>query len=284
MVRHGSYGNEIKKTCFVICPIDEEGSEIRKWSDKILNFIIQPAADSAGYKVIRSDKITSPGMISTQIISHLKDSDVVIADLSYSNPNVFYEYAIRHITKKPYIQLMKANQKLPFDIASNRTIKIDTDVEIANIAKKELEKQFKSIEDGKIVIDNPIGHADIILNAESSGNTDQISNAKIFEIVSEMQSQLFLIKRKMEEYQDLKSLLSPLKDAAYGRSKINELQDLEKLIGRNKLKLLKLKKQGGNEREISDLENEIDSYRATQNQLITELYLTYNQILGTDYA
>jgi hypothetical protein len=187
-----------KKTCFVICPIDKEGNEKRIWSDKVLKYIIEPAAKPAGYDVFRADKVTSPGMISNQIIQHLYEDDVVIADLSFHNPNVFYELAIRHVTKKPYIQLIKADQKIPFDIAINRTIRIDTDVEIAAKAVKDLEKQLKSIDRGNSIIDNPIGNADILLKAQKSGIPNQITNAKIIEAISAIESQMYRIEQKIE--------------------------------------------------------------------------------------
>jgi len=200
MARKGeepTHGNYNKKICFVICPIGKDTSPERLWSDKILKYIIEPVA-SKKYKVIRADKISAPGMIAPQIIRYLKESEVVIADLTFHNPNVFYELAIRHVTKKPYIQLIKIGQEIPFDTATNRTIPIDIDVQVADDARKELEKQLESIESGIPSIDNPIAITDIILEAERTGNTDQITNAKIIEIISDIQSQLYGINRKVE--------------------------------------------------------------------------------------
>lgn len=56
------------KTCFVICPIGEDGSEERKWSDLTLKYIIKPTVKYFGYKTIRADDIQKPGIITTQII------------------------------------------------------------------------------------------------------------------------------------------------------------------------------------------------------------------------
>ena len=41
-----------KKTCFVISPIGEEGSDTRKRSDQVLKHVIAPAADFCGYEAI----------------------------------------------------------------------------------------------------------------------------------------------------------------------------------------------------------------------------------------
>ena len=57
-----------EKTCFVIAPIGEPESNIRKRSDQVLKYIIRPAVESCGYKVVRADEIPEPGIITNQII------------------------------------------------------------------------------------------------------------------------------------------------------------------------------------------------------------------------
>jgi hypothetical protein len=60
-----------KGICFVISPIGEEGTEIRRRADQVLKHIITPAAEECGYETIRADKISEPGMITSQVIQHL---------------------------------------------------------------------------------------------------------------------------------------------------------------------------------------------------------------------
>jgi hypothetical protein len=112
-------------TCFVIGPIEEEGSEQRKHSDMILEALIRRALEN-DWDVVRSDQITQPGMISGQVIDHLLHSGLVIADLSFHNPNVFYELALRHVVGKPTVHLIRKGDKIPFDLKDFRTIAIDT--------------------------------------------------------------------------------------------------------------------------------------------------------------
>jgi hypothetical protein len=113
-----------QKTCFVVTPIGEEGSPIRKRSDKVLR-ILQRALAPFGYTPIRSDKIAEPGMISHKMIQLLVEAPLVVADLTGANPNVYYELAIRHAAGKPAIQLIAKGEKIPFDIGDMRTIGID---------------------------------------------------------------------------------------------------------------------------------------------------------------
>jgi hypothetical protein len=85
-----------EKTCFVIAPIGEADSEDRKRSDQVVNFVITPAVAECGYKPIRADKISEQGIITSQVIEHIVNDPLVIADLTKQNANVFYELAIRH--------------------------------------------------------------------------------------------------------------------------------------------------------------------------------------------
>lgn len=87
--------------------------------------IVEPALQSFGLKVIRADAIDKPGMITRQVIEYILRSRLVIADLSFHNPNVFYELALRHATRQPIVQIIRTGDRLPFDVHQMRTITID---------------------------------------------------------------------------------------------------------------------------------------------------------------
>jgi len=125
-----------KTTCFVIAPIDKDGSEERKHSDMILEALIRRGLDKE-WDVIRADQLTSPGMISAQVIEHLLNSGLVIADLSFHNPNVFYELALRHAVGLPTVHLIRGGDAIPFDVKDFRTITIDTTDKYNLVAKLE---------------------------------------------------------------------------------------------------------------------------------------------------
>jgi hypothetical protein len=117
---------DFSKVCFFIAPIGEEGSEHRKHSDMIHASFIERALEGLDLHLIRADRITQPGMITAQVIQYLLKSKVVVADLSFHNPNVFYELAIRHMTGLPTVHIVRKDDKLPFDLKDFRTITIDT--------------------------------------------------------------------------------------------------------------------------------------------------------------
>lgn len=144
------------KDCFIICPIGSEGSDERVHSDKLLNHVFKPVLDANQYNTIRADQVAKVGLITTQIINLIIDSELVIADLTDQNPNVFYELALRHATNKPYIQVIRKGQKIPFDLSGIRTIEIDIqDLDDVAKAKKSIEDQLLEMEKGHIP-DSPV--------------------------------------------------------------------------------------------------------------------------------
>jgi hypothetical protein len=90
--------------------------------DTFYKEVIQQKAASAGFDVIRIDEKAGPGVIFQDIQQEIEDSDVVIAEITPSNPNVFYELGYAHALKKPTILLAQRGAELPFDICSFRVV------------------------------------------------------------------------------------------------------------------------------------------------------------------
>jgi hypothetical protein len=116
---------DFARTCFYITPIGSDGSDERMHSDLFLGSIVEPALDSFDLRVVRADAIEKPGLITKQVIEYLLKSRLVVADLSFHNPNVFYELAIRHAARLPTVQIIRSQDRIPFDVNQNRTVQID---------------------------------------------------------------------------------------------------------------------------------------------------------------
>jgi hypothetical protein len=91
-----------------------------------MEFIIKPAVAEFGLTVVRADQMGKSGMIGKQVIEHILKARLVIADLSFHNPNVFYELCLRHATRLPTVQVKRTVDDLPFDLNQYRTISIET--------------------------------------------------------------------------------------------------------------------------------------------------------------
>jgi hypothetical protein len=174
----------MKKHCFVISPIGEIDSDIRKRSDQVFKHIISPAAEQYGYGTIRADLISEPGLITTQVIQHIIEDSLVVADLSGRNPNVYYELALRHAIKKPLIQLISKGEPLPFDVAGMRTIIIDHhDLDNVEESKEEIGRQIKALESNPDLIDNPISFA---MNLKALRESDNPEKRTLADLISSM--------------------------------------------------------------------------------------------------
>lgn len=110
------------KACFVISPIGEPGTLTAKRANEALRYLIRPVAKDCGYDAKRADEDTRPGIITNHVIQRVADADLIVADLTDYNPNVFYELAIRHALQRPLVQLMARGEDLPFDVARMRTV------------------------------------------------------------------------------------------------------------------------------------------------------------------
>ena len=113
------------KTCFVISPIGPAGSAVRQLADDLYDLIIGPSLEKYHFQVLRADKIPRPSPITAEIIQLVHDAQLCVVDLTGHNPNVFYEAGRRHETGKPFIQVIKKGEAIPFDLAGIRTIEYD---------------------------------------------------------------------------------------------------------------------------------------------------------------
>lgn len=134
-------GEGFMKTCFVVSPIGDEGSEIRDSADKLFKYIISPVCEKCGFEPVRVDQINDSDSITQTIIDKLLSSELVIADISGHNPNVFYEMGYRKCTDKPIIHLKKKGESIPFDVNTVRTFEYDlTDLDNVAATKNRLEQ------------------------------------------------------------------------------------------------------------------------------------------------
>jgi hypothetical protein len=175
------------KTCFFISRIGDPGSAERDFSDKLLKYIVAPVLEKCEYETpVRADHITQPGVITTQVFTHLWNDDLVIADLTGSNPNVFYELAVRHIRRKPFVHLIQAGAKIPFDVAPNRTITFDFDIEKAETAKTALGAMVMAAPGDPANIQTPLSAAVDFATAGASADPLRDGVAQILSAVQEI--------------------------------------------------------------------------------------------------
>lgn len=112
---------EEMKKCFVITPIGDSNSEIRRHIDGIIDQAIVPAIGDK-YNIDVAHRKYEIGSINDRVIKSIFESDLVIANLTNLNPNVMFELAIRYSFGKPAIVIAEKGTKLPFDIVDENTV------------------------------------------------------------------------------------------------------------------------------------------------------------------
>ncbi len=115
---------------FVVMPFGRKKGREGNWIDfnSIYEQLIKPALEEAGFESFRADEEASSGDILSDMFQELLLADLVLADLSIDNANVFYELGIRHaLRKRGVIHIQCGRDYLPYDIFNVRALPYQCD-------------------------------------------------------------------------------------------------------------------------------------------------------------
>ena len=104
--------------CFVIMPFAPSFDEVY---DTIQEALEGPKLN---FKCARADELKGGGHIIEDILREIAEAEIVIADLTGRNPNVFYELGIVQMVKdvEKVILLSQDSESIPFDVKAFRCI------------------------------------------------------------------------------------------------------------------------------------------------------------------
>lgn len=124
--------------------------------DEIYSDFIKNALSEAGYEVSIAKDLQNQGNILRDIVEYIHRSNLIVADLTTLNPNVFYELGIAHALKKPVIMLAQNIDEVPFDLKQYRIVMYDTHFTRIKVATKELREIAEKLSNNQISFGNPI--------------------------------------------------------------------------------------------------------------------------------
>ncbi|MBI5304593.1 MAG: hypothetical protein HY868_20835 [Chloroflexi bacterium] len=107
--------------------------------DALYTDVIQPVVNEKKLEAFRADDVYKPGIILQDIISSITESEIIIAEITPPNPNVFYELGYSHAMKKSTILLAERGKPLPFDVSGFRVIFYDNTIK----GKKDVEENLR---------------------------------------------------------------------------------------------------------------------------------------------
>lgn len=107
--------------------------------DALYDDVIKPVSEKIGLQAFRADEIHKPGFILKDIVTSIVESEIIVAEISALNPNVFYELGYAHAIDKTTILLAERDGPLPFDISGYRVIFYDNTIK----GKRHVEDSFR---------------------------------------------------------------------------------------------------------------------------------------------
>lgn len=101
----------------------EDGVPVEVDFDALWDRVYEPVLDDVGYDAVRADHDVS-ALIITEMIQRLAIADLVVADISLPNANVYYEVGVRHAAKAHGCVLVAADWARPvFDLGQIRQLR-----------------------------------------------------------------------------------------------------------------------------------------------------------------
>lgn len=152
----------LKRKLFVVMPFGVRDAPPAH-SNESIDFddvyfrLIRPAAVAAGWDVVRIDEVVRPGPISDHYLEEIYSADLVLADVSVANANVFYELGIRHaISTGGTLLIALKGTQLPFDVAHLRVIFYEIDPQAIEVAWTSLVRVLTEYDPSQTLTSNPI--------------------------------------------------------------------------------------------------------------------------------
>ncbi|MBM3475133.1 MAG: hypothetical protein FJX75_17870 [Armatimonadetes bacterium] len=134
---------------FVLMPFDEA-------FDNAYEYLIFPSLTEAGYEVGRADSPPDQHQVLKTVVEGIARADLVVADLTGLNPNVFYELGIAHGLQKPTVIVTQCLESVPFDLRAYRVERYLLQVPESETFKRRLKEIADLHRQGAVAFGSPV--------------------------------------------------------------------------------------------------------------------------------
>lgn len=137
------------RLAFVLMPFETEFNHI-------YSQLIKPALEDEGFEVRRADSTFDQQNILRTIVHNIDVADLIVAELTTSNPNVFYELGIAHGLNKPVVLLSQELEEVPFDLRTYNIITYSTRFNEVHELQNRLREIARRLKEGSVSFGNPV--------------------------------------------------------------------------------------------------------------------------------
>jgi hypothetical protein len=130
--------NGLKPKAFVVMQF---GSEY----DAVYKDVVKEVCKDYEVNVLRADEVSGPGLIISDIVREISAAQLVIADITPTNANVYFEVGYALALGKPTILLARKGTALPFDVAGFRVLFYEDTIGGKNRLEEGLRRHLDSI-------------------------------------------------------------------------------------------------------------------------------------------
>jgi len=133
-----------------------------EWKFIFKNWIKKAVESFSGAKIDCKCSGANPGNFIKKIVRDIDQSEIVIADLTGSRPNVYYELGIRHALRNGTIIITQEFNALPSDLKSYQcfeyyyTSQAHKSEEVFNLFEKEMHGKLEYIIEAEYPDDSPV--------------------------------------------------------------------------------------------------------------------------------
>ena len=144
--------NDNKQTAFVIMPFGPE-------FDTVYDHFIRQVIAENGLVATRADNSPNSQAITKDIVLSIRNCDLIIADLTDANANVYYELGIAHAFNKPVILLSQSIEEIRFDLKAYRCLLYTDHFHDMDRARIELAERVQAFKVGTLQFGSPVSDA-----------------------------------------------------------------------------------------------------------------------------
>jgi hypothetical protein len=146
--------------------------------DEVYRSIVKVGLEAAGYEARRADSSLDQRSILRDIVEGIQSADLLVADLTGRNANVFYELGLAHGLRKDVVLLAQSTSDIPFDLGAYRTLiygkpEFKRPPSLVDRLSSELGQVLAAAKAGELEFGTPLSDFGVATESAAEGDEDE---------------------------------------------------------------------------------------------------------------